>query len=147
MLIVDIALPRDVEEEVGQLPHVTLRDLHHLRDWANRGMEARAAEADHVRSIVAEEVERFIMDSAARQAAPLIAQLREHAESVRTAEMQRFANRLADLSPAELDVVESITRGIVNKLLHSPSVTLREAMGTPSGERIAAAVRDLFDLH
>jgi glutamyl-tRNA reductase len=147
LLIVDIALPRDVEEEVGQLSQVTLRDLHHLRDWANRGMQARAAEADHVRSIVVEEVERFIMDSAARQAAPLIAQLREHAESVRTAEMQRFANRLADLSPAELDVVESITRGIVNKLLHSPSVKLREAMGTPSGERIAAAVRDLFDLH
>jgi len=77
LLIVDIALPRDVEAATAHVSGVTLRDLHDLRDWAARGMEKRASEASKVRDIVSEEVERFQIESMARQAAPLIAQLRE----------------------------------------------------------------------
>ncbi len=146
LLIVDIALPRDVEPAVAEMDGVTLRDLHDLSEWAARGLEQRATEAEEVRRIIGEEVQRFIVDQSARQAAPLVAELREAAESIRTAELARFSSRLADLSPEQQEVVDSVTKGIIAKLLHSPSVHLREAAGTPQGERLAAAVRDLFSL-
>lgn len=146
LLIVDIALPRDVDASVAELSCVTLRDLDDLSKWVNRGIESRASEVEQVRAIISEEADRFVLDQAQRQAAPLVAQLREVVEAVRLAEMERFGGRLSDMSPEHREVVESITRGIVAKLLHSPSVRLREAAGTSQGERLSAAVRDLFHL-
>ena len=146
LLVVDIAVPRDVDAGVGQLPLVTLLDLDDLRAWAARGIEARAGEAVRVRQIVEEEVERHVLDAAARQAAPLVAALRARADSVRQSELDRFGAKLADLTPAQRDAVEALTAGIVNKLLHEPSVRLREDAGSPRGERYASAVRELFDL-
>ena len=87
-----------------------------------------------------------MLEVAARQAAPLVAALHERADAVRRAEIERFANRLATLDPAQLAAVEALTKGIVAKLLHRPSVQLKDDAGTPQGERNAAAVRDLFDL-
>ena len=147
LLIVDIALPRDVDPAVASIDGITLRDLDHLKEWANRGMEKRAAEVDQVRSIVGEETERFVLEQAQRQAAPLISQLREAVDAIRTAEIERLAGRMADFTEEQREVVETITRGIVAKLLHSPSVSLREAAGSAQGERLSAAVRDLFNLH
>jgi glutamyl-tRNA reductase len=146
LLVVDIAVPRSVERTVAAVPGVTVLDLDDLRDWADRGLALRAAEADRVRAIVAEEVDQFAVEVTARQAAPLVAQLHEHAEDVRTGELARFAGRLAELDDAERDAVEALTRAIVAKLLHTPSVRLRHGAGTPQGERNAAAVSDLFDL-
>lgn len=147
LLVVDIALPRDVESSVGDIDGVTLRDLDHLKEWANRGMEKRAAEVDQVRSIVGEETERFVLEQAQRQAAPLISQLREAVDAIRTAEIERLSGRMADFTDEQRETVETITRGIVAKLLHNPSVSLREAAGSAQGERLSAAVRDLFNLH
>jgi glutamyl-tRNA reductase len=144
--IVDIAVPRDVEPGVATLPGVTVFDLDDLRDWADRGLSHRAGEAESVRAIVIEEVENFVIESTARQAAPLVASMRETAGRVRAAEVIRFSNRLAGLSEAERESVEALTRAIVAKLLHEPSVRLKAQAGTPMGERNAAAVRDLFDL-
>lgn len=146
LLVVDIAVPRNVDASVGALPGVTLLDLEDLRDWAARGIEQRAHEAAHVREIVRDEVERFVMEHTARQAAPLVAALRERGEQVRAAELDRFAHKLTGLDPAQRAAVEALTRGIVAKLLHQPSVRLKDDAGTPQGERNAAAVRDLFDL-
>lgn len=146
LLFVDIALPRDVDPTVVEIPGVTLLDLDDLSRWAQRGMDQRAAEVEQVRSIIGEEVERFTLDQAQRQAAPLVAQLREVVEGLRSAEIERFSSRLSDMTDEQREVVESITRGIMAKLLHTPSVRLREAAGTPQGERLSAAVRDLFNL-
>jgi len=146
LLVVDIALPRDVAASVAELPGVTLRDLDHLSDWAQRGIDKRASEVGQVREIIAEEVKRFLLDQTQRQAAPLVAQLREVVESIRTAEMERFESALAAMTPEQRELVESISHGIINKMLHAPSVRLREAAGTPQGERLSAAVRDLFSL-
>jgi glutamyl-tRNA reductase len=146
LLIVDIAVPRDVDSAVAKLPGVTLLNLDDLRDWAAKGIEKRSAEAESVRVIVGEEVERFTIDVTARQAAPLVAMLRQHGEEIRAAELERFAARLASLDDNQRAVVEAVTKGIIAKLLHSPSVRLKDDVGTPSGERNAAAVRDLFDL-
>jgi glutamyl-tRNA reductase len=146
MLIADIAVPRDVDGAVAGLPGVTLLDLDDLRDWASRGLNQRAGEAQQVRSIVSDEVERYLMESLARQAAPLVAQMRERADAVRRSELDRFAKRLAMLEPAEREAVDALTKAIVAKLLHEPSVRLKDEAGTPRGERNASAVRDLFDL-
>jgi glutamyl-tRNA reductase len=147
IFIMDIAVPRDVEESVGTLAGVELRNLDDLRDWARKGVEQRAGEAEKVRLIVTDEVERYLLDSSARQAAPLVAALHAGAETVRQSEMDRFAKKLAGLTEEQRDVVEALTRGITAKLLHEPSVRLKESAGTPQGERLADTVRDLFDLH
>ena len=146
LLMVDIAIPRDVEPGVETLPNVTRFDLDDLRTWAARGIELRAGEAAKVRVIVSEEVERYLMEATARQAAPLVAQLRERVEAVRQAEVERHAKRLGALTDEQREAVEAITRGLVAKLLHEPSVRLKDDAGTPRGERNAAAVRDLFGL-
>ena len=144
--IVDIGVPRNVDPSVAELPGVTLADLDDLRDWADRGLSHRAAEAERVRVIVAEEVEHFLVDTTARQAAPLVALMHGAADRVRSAEVERFATRFAGLDDAQREAVESLTKAIVAKLLHEPSVRLKAQAGTPQGERNAAAMRDLFDL-
>jgi glutamyl-tRNA reductase len=121
-------------------------NLDHLRDWADRGVSARRAEAEHVRRIVADELERFTVDITSRQAAPLVAQLYEKAETIRAAEVERFQARLASLEPAQREAVEALTKGIVAKMLHQASTRLKDDAGTPQFERNAAAVRELFDL-
>lgn len=146
LFIVDIAVPRDVDASVAGVDGVTLFDLDNLRDWAARGIALRAAEADAVRTIVGEEVERFVVESTARQAAPLVAQLHERAEAVRRGEIERLQRRLSSLTPEQVESVEALTKGIVAKLLHDMSVRLKDDAGSPRGERNAAAVRDLFDL-
>lgn len=146
LTIVDIALPRDVDPAVGELDHVSVLDLDDLRDWADRGRAHRLGELERVREIVREEVARFEHEATALQAAPLVAALREYAEEIRTRELERFASRLVDLDDAERDAVEALTRGIVAKLLHHPSVRLKQQAGSPQGERNAAAIADLFDL-
>jgi glutamyl-tRNA reductase len=146
LLVVDVAVPRDVDPAVADLPGVTLLDLDDLRDWAARGIAERAAEAARVRLIVAEEVVNHGEVVVARQAAPLVAQLRDRAEAVRTSELARYRGRLDELDEREQEAVDALTSAIVAKLLHDPTVSLKRDAGTPRGERNAAAVRDLFDL-
>lgn len=146
LLIVDIAVPRDVEHSAGTLPGVTLCDLHHLRDWAQKGLAARAQETDDVRKIIVAEVARFNESMVERQAAPLIAELHERAEQIRQAEVERYVARLGGLTKDQRDEVEALTKSIVAKLLHSPSLQLKNNAGTPQGERISDALRDLFDI-
>ena len=146
LLIVDIAVPRDVAADVAELAGVTVLDLDDLSEWAAHGRAQRLAEVQRVDAIVVEEVERYTLEAAAMQAAPLVTALRSRAEELRAAELARFERRLRQHDAPQLALVESLTRGIVAKLLHEPSVRLRNQAGTPQGERNAAAVADLFDL-
>jgi glutamyl-tRNA reductase len=146
LLIVDIALPRNVDRAVAAVAGVTVLDLDDVSAWAQRGRAARAAEAARVREIIADQLEQFLLESTARQAAPLVARLHDHAEQIRSAEVQRFSSRFGDLADDNHDAVEALTKAIVAKLLHQPSVRLRHDAGTPQGERNAAAVSELFDL-
>ncbi len=146
LLVVDIAVPRAVARAVAGLDAVTVLDLDDLRDWADRGLALRAAETERVREIVGEELERFSMELTARQAAPLVAALHAKAEELRAGELDRFDSRLSALDGSQREAVDALTRTIVAKLLHGPSVRLRHEAGTPQGERNAAAVSDLFDL-
>lgn len=146
LLIVDIAVPRDVDPSVGSLPGVTLLDMDDLSAFASKAMDGRRAEVPRARAIVAEEVDRYIDVAAQRQVAPLVAALHDSAEEIRSAEMRRFARRLAGLSPAQLQAVEALSRGIVAKILHDPTVALKAAAGGAAGEQLAQALRQLFDL-
>lgn len=146
LLVIDLALPRDVDVAVGDLNAVTRYDLDDLREWAARGVAAREAEVERVRAIVGDEVERYLLEATARQAAPLVASLHDRAEHVRQGELDRLQSKLASLDDDQRAAVDALTRGIVAKLLHGPSVRLKAEAGTPRGERYADAVRELFDL-
>ena len=146
LLLVDIAVPRDVAPDAHAIDGVAVLDLDDLSAWAERGREQRQSEVERVRTIVSDEVERFRLEATALQAAPLVAGLRERAEQVRLAEIARYAKQFGAADPATQALIESITRGVVAKLLHEPSVRLREQAGSPRGERNAAAIADLFDL-
>ena len=146
LLFVDIAVPRDVASDVAGLDGVTVLDLDDLSAWAARGRAQRLAEVQRVDEIVVDEVERYTLEAASLQAAPLVTALRGRAEELRAAELARFAKRLRSFDPEQLELVESLTRGVVAKLLHEPSVRLRNQAGTPQGERNAVAIADLFDL-
>ena len=146
LLIVDVAVPRDVDPAARELPGVTLLDMDDLGDFVQQGRAGREREIDSVRAIVDDEVESYLAEASAREVAPLIAALRARADQVSIRELDRHRSRLADLSPAQLVAVESLLRGMVNKLLHEPTVRLKDAAGHARGDRLAEALRDLFDL-
>jgi glutamyl-tRNA reductase len=146
LLMMDVAVPRDVDPAVGRLPGVTLLDMDDLRSFAAAGMAGRRQEVAGVRAIVAEELDRYLDTSAARSMAPLVTALRAHAEGIRTNELDRYRSRLAGLHPRQRDAVEALTKAIVRKLLHEPTVQLKQGAGTPRAERLREAMQTLFDL-
>jgi glutamyl-tRNA reductase len=146
LLVVDVAVPRDIDPGVGQVPGVTLLDLDDLRRWADRGRQDRQAEVTAVEAIVVEEVARHAEDLRARQVAPVIAALHERAESLRQAELDRFAARLGELDERQRAAVDQLTRSLLAKVLHTPTTRLKADAGSAVGERNALAVRELFEL-
>jgi glutamyl-tRNA reductase len=146
LLVVDVAVPRDVDPTAAELPGVTLLDMDDLRAFAEAGQAERRREVAAVRIMVAEELDRYMAVSSAREVAPLVSALREQGEDVRRAELERFRAKLGELDERQIDAIEALTHGIVAKLLHQPTVGLKDAAGTPKGERLAEALRDLFDL-
>jgi glutamyl-tRNA reductase len=146
LLIVDIAVPRDIDPAVGRLPGVTLLDMDDLRSFADAGTQARKGAVAQVQELLDDELERYLGATSAREVAPMIVALRDRAEVVRQAELDRYRAKLDGLDPAQLDAVEGLTRGIIGKLLHDPSVALKDAAGSPRGDRLIASLRELFAL-
>jgi glutamyl-tRNA reductase len=146
LLIVDIAVPRNVDPGVGQVFGVTLLDIDGLKAFAAQSLAHRRQEIGRVRAIITEELDKFRLERSAREVAPLIASLRARAEEVRGAELERFRSRLARLDPDARDAVDALTRGLVNKLLHDPTVRIKDAAGTAQGELYADALAALFGL-
>jgi glutamyl-tRNA reductase len=143
LLIIDVAVPRDVDPAAADLPGVTLLDMDDLRAFADAGLAERRREATRARDIVDEEVSRYREASTARQVAPVVSAVREQFEAVRAAEVERLGRRL---SADELAAVDAATKAVVAKLLHEPTVRLKDAAGSVRGERLAEALRELFDL-
>jgi glutamyl-tRNA reductase len=143
LLVVDVAVPRDVDPDVSSLPGVTLLDMDDLRASVDAGLAARRREVGRARDLIDDEVARYRDAATARSAAPLVVALRQRAEEVRAAEVARLGR---NLSPAERDSLEALSRSLVAKLLHEPTVRLKDTVGTVRGERLAEATRELFDL-
>jgi glutamyl-tRNA reductase len=146
LLILDVALPRDVDPGVRDVDDVTLLDLDDLKDFAQRSAERRRSEIGKVREILGAEIERYRVERAAREVAPLVASLRELGDNVRQSELERFRAKLAKLDPDTREVIDALTQGIVAKLLHEPTVRVKDAAGTPRGDYYADALVSLFDL-
>jgi glutamyl-tRNA reductase len=146
LLVVDIAVPRDVDPAAGEIDGLTLLDMDDLREFAEVGIRERQREVTAVQVIVDAELDRYVDESTARSVAPLVASLRARGDLVRSGELQRLSARLGDLDDRQRDAVEALAAGIVGKLLHEPTVRMKDAAGTARGERLAEALRDLFNL-
>lgn len=146
IVVVDLAIPRDVDPAVDALGGVIRLDVEDVRRYAEEQMAGREGEVPAVRVILAEELDRYRSTAAGRLAAPVVAALRERAELLRAAELDRYRSRLEALSHEDRELIDSVTRRVVAKLLHDPTVRLKEAAGSPRGERLAEALRALFDL-
>lgn len=143
LLIVDVAVPRDVDPAVADLPGVTLLDMDDLKAFADAGLAERRREVARVRDLVDEEVSRYRELSTARRVVPLVVDLRDRVEEVRVAEVERLGRKL---DPEARQALDAASKSLVAKLLHEPTVRLKDAAGSARGERLAEALRDLFDL-
>jgi len=146
LLIVDIAVPRDVDPGVAEIPGVTVLDMDDLKAFAESSMDRRRREVARVRRIISAELERLRSERTAREVAPLVSALRSRGEDIRLAELERFRSRLETVDPRTAEAIESLTRGIVAKLLHEPTVRVKEAAGSGKGELYADALSALFGL-
>jgi glutamyl-tRNA reductase len=146
LLVVDIAVPRDVDPAVAEIDGVTLLDMDDLRGFAAVGVAGRRLEVAAAEAILNDELERYVDATSAREVAPVIVALRERAELVRRAELERFRGRLDDLGTDQAELVDAMTKRLVSKLLHQPTLVLKDAAGGPRGDRLVAALRELFEI-
>jgi glutamyl-tRNA reductase len=148
LVVLDLAMPRDVEPGVANLPGVVLIGMDML---SGRGTAAVAAADDdvaQVREILEAELAAHHSAMDAARVAPTVVALRAKAAKVVDAELARLAGRLSadDLSGHALDEIAQTVRRVVDKLLHAPTVRVKELAGSPGGEEYASALRVLFDL-
>ncbi len=146
MLLIDLAVPRDIAADVGQLPGVHLFTVDDLREVVNHTIELRSAVLEIAQQIVEEQVREFLDWWRTQEALPVLTMLRQRAEEVRNEELARALRRLSDLSPEQRAVIEGLSRSIVNKLLHPPTRCLREAAAHGQGKRYATMLAELFNL-
>jgi glutamyl-tRNA reductase len=144
--LVDIAMPRDIDPGCGDLDGVELFDMDSISELIESGLERRRDEISSVEAIVQEEVARHAMATSAREAGPLIRDMRSRMEELRTAELDRYSAQLDRLSEQDRQLVESITKSLISKVAHNPTVRLKDTARTLRGDRLAEATRDLFDL-
>lgn len=146
LLVVDLGVPRNVEPSASTVEGVVLLDMDSLRAAVTEALSGRQGEVVHAKAIVNGEVERYRAASRARGAAPVVSALRAQAEQARQAEFDRQRSKRSDLTDDQWEQVDMVTRAMVAKLLHQPTVALKDAAGTPRGERLVEALRTLFDL-
>ena len=146
LLIIDIAIPRDIDPGVSEIKGVSLLDMDNLQEFVEPHRKGQEQDLATSRLVINEETNRFLDQQSARKVAPLIAEFREGAEEIRQIELKRYEARLESLTDEQRDAIESLTQGILGKILHDPTVSLNEAAGSPRGERLADALRELFNL-
>jgi glutamyl-tRNA reductase len=144
LVLLDLAVPRDVAADVADVPGVVLIDLARLA--ATNLDEPSTADREAAEVIVAAEVDAFLTWLRGNEVAPTVAALRARADEVVGSELARLAQRRPDLTAEQrADVAHSIHR-VVQRLLHSPTVRVRQLAGTPGGDQYAMLLRELFDL-
>ncbi len=146
LCILDIALPRDVEANVGALENVFLYDLDDLRAAAAANLERRQEDVPAAEKIIAAEVEKYWEWLAGLAAVPVVADFRSRMERLRADELAMALRRISDLSSEQAEGVEMFSRALMNKFLHEPSVRLRAAAANGRGLGVVDAARYLFAL-
>jgi glutamyl-tRNA reductase len=149
LVLLDLALPRDIDPDAGRLPGVAVVSLEDLRDAGSPGWPGALAHDEHVaavRQIVADEFAAHVSAGRAAEVAPTVVALRAKAAEVVDAELARLASRLVDLEPRTRDEIARALHRVVDKLLHAPTVRVKELAGSPGADSYEAALRVLFDL-
>ena len=147
LLVVDVAVPRDVDPGARQVPGVTLLDMDDLKRFTESSLQGRRREVSRVQSIIMDELERFQTDRTAREMAPIVTSLRRaRRRDPRRPSSSGSGPSSTVSTPTRANAVEALTQGMMNKLLHEPTVRLKDAAGTARGELYADALAALFDL-
>jgi glutamyl-tRNA reductase len=146
LVLVDLAVPADVERSVGEVPGVRLFDVDDLRSGLDEALASRLQEVPAVEAVVEDEVTAFGRRFRELEVEPLVAEMRRQAEAVRARELERVLRDLGDVDPGTAERIEHLSHVLVKKILHEPTVRLRERAGAGEAEDVAAAVRELFGL-
>ncbi len=146
LIMVDIAVPRDIEPEVGDIPGVSLFDIDTMDQQVQQHLAARSAEVPHVEAILQEEKRQFMEYMGTLDMLPLITRLREQAESIRNQELEKTFHRLPGLTEQERDRISAMTRALVKKILANPTERLRMEASCPHAPEYATVARTLFEL-
>lgn len=147
VFFIDIAVPRNVHPEVNKLDNLFVYDIDDLQSVASSNSSERKKEAERAESIVEAEVERFTQRIKSLHMVPTILSLQEYCETIRQAEIDRIRGRMGQITPEQEAAIEAMTRGIINKLLHTPITTLKSSAGEPEAATIQEMVRRLFNLN
>ncbi len=146
MFLIDIAVPRNIEPAVNELDNVFLYDIDDLQKVVTENLRGRMEEAQQAEQIIDEEVERLVSRLKTREVVPTIVGVQEQLEQLRAAEVERMRGKLGDLTPQQLEAVEALTRGIINKIAHGSIAELRRQAGRPEGHHVVAVIRRVFRL-
>ena len=147
MFFIDIAVPRDIDAEMNKLDGIFVYDIDDLQQVVSSHVADRRVEADRAEAIVSLEVEKFQARLQTLDVVPTIVSLQEHLETVRQAEIDRVRGRLGAMTPEQELAVEALTRGIINKIMHTPITTLKTAARESSeATTVIDLVRKLFGL-
>jgi len=146
MFFIDIAVPRDVDAEMNKLDGIFVYDIDDLQQAVASHVADRSKEAERADQIINAEVERFHARLQTLDVVPTIVSLQDHLETIRQAEIDRVRGRLGQLSPEQEHAIETLTRGIVNKIMHTPVTTLKTAAREAEATTLVDVVRRLFNL-
>jgi len=144
LCIIDIAFPRDVDPAVRELQNVYLYDLDDLRAVVAANIERRREELPTAEHVIADEVERYWQWLAGLHAVPVVTELRASAEAMRAREVAHVLRRMPNLTASDREAIEQLSRALMNKFLHEPSVRLKAAAANGRGLAIVDAARYLF---
>ena len=146
MFFIDIAVPRNVDPGMNKLDGMFVYDIDDLQAVAASNSAERRKEAQRAEEIIEVEVERFAIRMKSLSVVPTILSLQEQCETIRQAEIDRIRGKLGKLTPDQEAAIEAMTRGIVNKLLHTPITTLKSTAAEPEAATIHEMVRRIFNL-
>ncbi|ADO71180.1 glutamyl-tRNA reductase [Stigmatella aurantiaca] len=147
LFMVDLAVPRDIAPDVAELNWVNAYDVDDIQKFVSENEAARAEEAQKAGVLVIEEVSRFMRERAVREGVPVLARLRQRAEQIARAEVEKTLGAMGEgLSDKQRKSIEAMGRAIVNKLLHEPTARLRAVGPEHEGNRLAGAAAELFGL-
>lgn len=146
MFFIDIAVPRDVDPEMNKLDGIFVYDIDDLQEAVSSHTAERGKEATRAEQIIEDEVQRFQAKLQSLHVVPTIVSLQDYVETIRQAELDRVRGRLGQLSAEQEHALEALTRGIVNKILHTPITRLKSAAAGPEVTTLVEAFKKIFNL-
>ncbi|MBI5353973.1 MAG: glutamyl-tRNA reductase [Chloroflexi bacterium] len=146
LVLIDIAVPRNIDPDVANIPHVKLYDMDNLNSRLETSLAERVAEVPQVKFILEEEISAFAEYLKSLEMLPIIADMRQQAEVIRQAELGKTLRHLPRLTEAERSHIEAMTQALVKKLLHAPTHRLRIEAASPRASEYADFARTLFNL-